>query len=80
MHSEGDLLPGLIVDRYGEWLVVQLLDQGMDRLTNEIVEALSALLNRKASLRGTMFPREPKKAWIRRFGYSRASLNPCGFR
>lgn len=45
VHAEGDLLPGLIVDRYSEWLVVQLLDQGMDRLTNEIVAALDDMLH-----------------------------------
>jgi 23S rRNA (cytosine1962-C5)-methyltransferase len=30
--SEGDLLPGLIVDRYGEYLVLQSLIQSTDRL------------------------------------------------
>jgi 23S rRNA (cytosine1962-C5)-methyltransferase len=32
IHSEGDFLPGLIVDRYGEYLVVQSLTQATDRL------------------------------------------------
>lgn len=32
IYSEGDLLPGLIVDRYGEYLVVQSLTQAADRL------------------------------------------------
>jgi 23S rRNA (cytosine1962-C5)-methyltransferase len=27
LHAEGDLLPGLIVDRYGDYLVAQFLDQ-----------------------------------------------------
>lgn len=31
VHAEGDLLPGLVVDRYGNYLVAQTLDQGMDR-------------------------------------------------
>ncbi|MPZ16825.1 MAG: methyltransferase domain-containing protein [Luteitalea sp.] len=31
-HAEGDLLPSLIVDRYGDVLVVQTLSQGTDRL------------------------------------------------
>jgi 23S rRNA (cytosine1962-C5)-methyltransferase len=31
VFSEADLLPGLIVDKYGPYLVVQLLTQGMDR-------------------------------------------------
>lgn len=45
VHAEGDLLPGLIVDRYGDWLVLQLLDQGMDRMKEELVGALTELLN-----------------------------------
>lgn len=32
IYSEGDFLPGLIVDRYGEYLVVQCLTQAADRL------------------------------------------------
>ncbi len=47
LHAEGDLLPGLIVDRYGDWLALQLLDQGMDRLRPEIVAALVELLSPK---------------------------------
>jgi len=40
VHGEGDLLPSLIVDRYGEHLVVQALSQGMDRALPEITAAL----------------------------------------
>jgi 23S rRNA (cytosine1962-C5)-methyltransferase len=47
LHSEGDLLPGLIADRYGEYLVLQLLDQGMDRLTGELTTLLNQLLQPK---------------------------------
>lgn len=32
IHSEGDFLPGLVVDRYDDYLVVQALTQGADRL------------------------------------------------
>jgi 23S rRNA (cytosine1962-C5)-methyltransferase len=32
IYSEGDLLPGLIVDKYGDYLVVQSLTQSADRL------------------------------------------------
>ena len=45
VHAEGDLLPGLIVDRYGEFLVIQLLDQGMDRSAPVIAAALEELLH-----------------------------------
>jgi len=47
VHAEGDLLPGLIADRYGDYLVLQLLDQGMDRITNDLVAVLNDILQPK---------------------------------
>ena len=44
VHSDGDLLPGLIVDRYAEALVVQFHSLGMLRIKKEIVEILLDLL------------------------------------
>ncbi|HUI42794.1 MAG TPA: class I SAM-dependent rRNA methyltransferase [Terriglobia bacterium] len=38
--SEGDLLPSLTIDRYGDCLAVQTLSQGMDRVKPQIVEIL----------------------------------------
>jgi 23S rRNA (cytosine1962-C5)-methyltransferase len=38
--AEGDLLPSLIIDRYGDCLVIQTLSQGMDRLKSTVVEIL----------------------------------------
>jgi 23S rRNA (cytosine1962-C5)-methyltransferase len=46
-YSEGDLLPGLIVDRYGDYLSVQLLSQGMDRAAGEILEMLQEVMQPK---------------------------------
>jgi 23S rRNA (cytosine1962-C5)-methyltransferase len=40
VHGEADLLPSLVVDRYGDWLVVQALSQGMDRLQPLVVRTL----------------------------------------
>jgi 23S rRNA (cytosine1962-C5)-methyltransferase len=40
VHGEADLLPSLVVDRYGDHLVVQALSQGTARHQAEIVEAL----------------------------------------
>jgi 23S rRNA (cytosine1962-C5)-methyltransferase len=45
VHGEADLLPSLIVDRYGDYLVVQTLSQGMDRLLPVVVASLKALLH-----------------------------------
>jgi 23S rRNA (cytosine1962-C5)-methyltransferase len=44
VFSEGDLLPGLIVDRYGTYLVIQTLNQGMDRARALIIDCLMELL------------------------------------
>jgi 23S rRNA (cytosine1962-C5)-methyltransferase len=43
VHGEGDLLPSLVVDRYGDHLVVQALSQGVDRLLPELNELLVEL-------------------------------------
>jgi 23S rRNA (cytosine1962-C5)-methyltransferase len=43
VHAEADGLPGTIVDRYGDTVVVQLLSAGADRWRDAIAEALKAL-------------------------------------
>ena len=50
VHGEADLLPSLIVDRYGEYLVVQALSQGMDRLLPVIVRVLGERVNPRGIL------------------------------
>ncbi|GGN96834.1 class I SAM-dependent rRNA methyltransferase [Saccharibacillus kuerlensis] len=40
VYGEADFLPGLIVDRFADVLVVQILTFGMDRRRSEIVDAL----------------------------------------
>lgn len=50
VHGEGDLLPGLVVDRYGDYLVLQALSEGMDRRLDDIVAALVAQLQPKGIL------------------------------
>jgi len=43
IHAEADLLPSLIVDRYGDCLVVQALSQAVDRRLPEIARLLIEL-------------------------------------
>ncbi len=47
IHAEADGLPGLIVDRYADWLVIQTSTQGMDAAKGEIIAALNELLSPK---------------------------------
>lgn len=48
VHSEGDFLPGLTVDRYADVLVVQITTAGMELYREEIVESLLTLCNASA--------------------------------
>ena len=56
VYGEGDLLPSFIVDRYGEYLVLQTLSQGSDRRKEELVEILVELF----SPRGILERNDPK--------------------
>jgi len=47
VYSEADLLPSLIVDRYGDYLAVQTLSQGSERHKDLLVEILIELLSPK---------------------------------
>lgn len=47
VNGEGDFLPGLIVDRYNEFLVCQFLTAGMDCFKPLVVDSLARLLAAK---------------------------------
>ena len=56
IYSEGDLLPGLIVDRYGEILVVQNLCQAIDKLE----PLITSLLQEQYKPRSIVFRNEAR--------------------
>jgi 23S rRNA (cytosine1962-C5)-methyltransferase len=56
VHGESDLLPGLVVDRYGDWLVVQTLVQGTERRLDRVRDALVEL----CAPRGILARNDPK--------------------
>ncbi|HEY7291091.1 MAG TPA: class I SAM-dependent rRNA methyltransferase [Vicinamibacterales bacterium] len=56
VHGEADRLPSLIVDRYGDYLVVQTLSQAMDRRLPEVV----ATLQRVVEPRGILARNDPR--------------------
>jgi 23S rRNA (cytosine1962-C5)-methyltransferase len=47
VYGEADLLPSVVVDRYGDYLVLQTLSQASDRLKNLFVEILVELFSPK---------------------------------
>jgi 23S rRNA G2069 N7-methylase RlmK/C1962 C5-methylase RlmI len=50
IYGEGDGLPGLVVDRYGDFCVAQLTTAGMEQLKDAILAALQKVLNPTAIL------------------------------
>ncbi len=40
VHGEADRLPGLVIDKYGDYLVLQALVQGVDRLLPDLTQLL----------------------------------------
>lgn len=45
VNAESDLLPGLVIDKYGDYLVCQFLSAGADFWKKEIVKILVSLFN-----------------------------------
>ena len=45
VHAEADQMPGLVVDRYGDYLVIQALVQGIERMLPDVVRLLVERLN-----------------------------------
>ncbi len=57
VFSEADFLPGLIVDRYADFLSLQLLSSGIERVKDQLIELLVELLQPKG-----IFDRSDAKA------------------
>ncbi len=47
VNAENDALPGLIVDRYGDWLVLQALTMGIEKRKMQLAQMLMERLNPK---------------------------------
>ncbi len=72
VSSEADGLPGLVIDRYDETLVVQFLTLGMENLRPLVLEAIAAELPSRGLYERSDAPTrrfeglEPRTGWIRR--------------
>ena len=48
VHGEGDFLPGLIIDKYNEYLCVQAVSNGMSRRLTLVCDVLESMFHPKA--------------------------------
>ncbi len=71
VHGEGDFLPGLVIDRFNDQLVIQTLAAGMDQRIDAVCDALEALLHpasiveRNESSQRTLEHLPPRKGILR---------------
>jgi len=56
VNGEGDLLPGLVVDRYNDVLVIQISTLGMKKLRHLIVEYLTRQLSPRSIYEKSLLP------------------------
>jgi len=56
INGEGDLIPGLIADRYGDFLVIQISTLGIEKLKTFIVNHLTSILPIKGIYEKSLLP------------------------
>lgn len=47
-HAEADGIPGLIIDKYLDYIVIQIRNKGLENYKNQIIEALKETINLKS--------------------------------
>jgi len=86
VHSEADLLPGLIVDKYGDTAVVQFLTLGMDVRRDMVVAAIREVMGSKCVYERSDVPvrkheaLQLRKGWILGEGSTRVQISENGVR
>lgn len=76
IFSEADFLPGLIVDKYGDYLSVQFMSLGMDLIKNDIVDILVELTGCKGIYERSDMPVREKEGLLQAKGFLYGSFDP----
>ncbi len=76
VFSEADFLPGLIVDKYGDYLSVQFMSLGMDMIKDDIVDILVELTNCKGIYERSDMPVREKEGLEQKKGFLYGKFDP----
>ena len=76
IFAEADYLPGLIVDKYGDYLSIQFLCLGMDKIKDMILSILIELLNPKGIYERSDVPVRLKEGLEEKKGPLYGDFNP----
>ena len=76
VFSEADFLPGLVVDKYGDYLSVQFMSLGMDMIKKDIVDILVELTGCKGIYERSDMPTREKEGLEETKGYLYGDFDP----
>ena len=76
VHGEADGLPGLILDRYGDAVVLQILTAGMERRRPLVLAAVEAILQPQIIVARDDSPMREREGLTRERGVLRGTLPP----
>ncbi|MBR6071504.1 MAG: class I SAM-dependent rRNA methyltransferase [Acholeplasmatales bacterium] len=76
IFSEADFLPGLVVDKYGDYLSVQFMSLGMDMIKNDIVDILVSETHCKGIYERSDMPTREKEGLEQVKGFLYGKFDP----
>lgn len=76
IFSEADFLPGLIVDKYGDYLSAQFMSLGMDMIKQDIVDILVKLTGCKGIYERSDMPVREKEGLLQVKGFLYGKFDP----
>ena len=76
IFSEADFLPGLVVDKYGDYLSVQFMSLGMDKIKNDIVDILVEETHCKGIYERSDMPTREKEGLEQTKGFLYGKFDP----
>ena len=76
VFSEADFLPGLVVDKYGDYLSLQFMSLGMDMIKQDIVDILVELTGCKGIYERSDMPVREKEGLEQKKGYLYGKFDP----
>ncbi|MCR5231018.1 MAG: class I SAM-dependent rRNA methyltransferase [Acholeplasmatales bacterium] len=76
VFSEADFLPGLIVDKYGDYLSIQFMSLGMDMIKQDIVDILVELTGCKGIYERSDMPTREKEGLEQVKGFLYGKFDP----
>jgi 23S rRNA (cytosine1962-C5)-methyltransferase len=77
IHGESDFLPGLVVDKYNDQIVVQTFSYGMDKRLTLICDVLEALFHPRAIVERDDLPVRSLEGLEQRKGVARGEAAPA---